>query len=94
MNLLLWSATAAGTNITCNGASDGTITVTGAAGGYGSYQYTINGTNWFGSGLFTNLAPATYTVQMRDAANPGCVTGLGDITITQQPVLNATVNKH
>ncbi len=85
------SAAISGTNITCNGASDGTISVTGAAGGYGSYQYTINGTNWFGSGLFTNLSPATYTVQMRDAANPGCIAVLGDITITQQAVLNATV---
>ena len=84
-------ASLARTNVTCNGANDGTISVTGATGGYGSYQYSINGTNWFGSGLFTGLAPAIYTVQMRDAANPGCVAVLGDITITQQSVLNATV---
>ena len=86
------SATLAQTDVTCNGANDGTISVTDAAGGYGSYQYSINGTNWFGSGLFTNLAPATYTVQMRDAANRACIITVGTITITQQAALNATVN--
>ena len=86
------TASISGTNVTCNGANDGTISVTGAAGGYGSYQYSINGTNWFGSGIFMGLAPAIYTVQMRDAANPACIINLGDIEITQQPVLNATVN--
>ena len=86
------SATISGTNVTCNGANDGTISVTDAAGGYGSYQYSINGTNWFGSGLFTNLAPIAHTVQMRDAANPACMITIGIINITQQAVLNATVN--
>ena len=87
----LLTATIAGTNITCNGANDGTITVTDAAGGYGSYQYSINGTNWFGSGLFANLAPDIYTVLIRDAANQACVINLGSVSITQQPALNATL---
>ena len=88
-------ATVTPTNVTCNGANDGIITITAPAGGYGTYQYTINGgTNWSGSGNFTNLAPATYNVQMRDAANPACVVILNAaLTITQPAVLSATVAK-
>ena len=68
------SATVTPTNVTCNGANDGIISITAPTGGYGSYQYTINGgTTWSGSGNFTNLAPATYNVQIRDAANQACV---------------------
>ncbi len=39
-----------------------------------------------------NLAPATYNVQIRDAAQPGCVIILnGALVITEPAVLNATV---
>ena len=36
-------ASVASTNVTCNSAADGTISITGATGGYGTYYYTING---------------------------------------------------
>ena len=83
------------TNVTCHGANDGIITITGATGGYGTYEYTINGgTAWFGLGSFTNLAPATYNVQIRDAANTACVVTLsGALVITQPAALSATVAK-
>ena len=56
---------------------------------------TINGgTTWSGSGNFTNLAPATYNVQIRDAVNQACVVILNAaLTITQPAVLSATVAK-
>ena len=88
-------ATVAQTNVTCFGANDGTISITAPTGGYGSYQYTINGgTTWSGSGYFTNLVPATYNVQMRDAANQACIVILdATLTITQQAAITAGVAK-
>lgn len=83
------------TDVTCNGISDGTITITGAAGGYGTYQYTVNGgTNWFGSGQFTGLAPGTYDVRIRDAANPACYIILDALLVITEPAaLNANLAK-
>ena len=52
------AATVTPTNVTCFGANNGIIAITGATGGYGTYEYTINGgTTWSGLGNFTNLAP-------------------------------------
>ena len=53
------------TNITCNGACDGNITVT-AAGGTGVYQYTIDGINFQASGSFGNLCAGNYVVGVVD----------------------------
>jgi gliding motility-associated-like protein len=89
------SATVTPDNVTCNGAHDGIISISAQTGGYGSYQYSIDGgTIWSGSGIFTNLAPAIYNVQMRDAANHGCIIILdAALQITQPAVLSATVTK-
>ena len=82
------SATVTSTNITCSGATDGSISVTGPLGGSGSYQYSVNGgTSWQGSGTFINLAPASYNVQIRDAGNTGCVIILNPALILTQPVV-------
>ena len=52
------------TNVTCNGANDGIINITAPTGGYGTYEYSIDGgAVWQGAGLFNGLAPATYDVQ-------------------------------
>jgi hypothetical protein len=89
------NAALASTNITCFGASDGTITISGATGGAGTYEYTVNGgTTWTGSGSFTGLAPGTYNVQIRDAVNKTCTLTLnGSLVLTGPAVLNATVTK-
>jgi uncharacterized delta-60 repeat protein len=58
------------TNATgCN--SLGTVTATGA-GGTSPYQYSIDGTNYQSSGLFTGLYAGTYTIWVKDAN--GCST--------------------
>ena len=80
------------TNVTCFGSNNGTITVSGATGGYGTYEYRLDAGTWQGSGSFTGLAPATYSVQIRDAAHPTCIIVLGSVTITQPAILSATVN--
>ncbi len=83
------------TNVTCFGANDGTITISAPTGGYGSYGYSINGgTSWQGSGNFTNLAPGTYNIRIRDAVNTGCIIPLNPaVVITQPAVLSASVVK-
>ena len=44
------------TDITCFGAGDGTITISSPAGGYGTYEYTINGGgSWQSSGSLQDL---------------------------------------
>ena len=87
------SASVNSTNITCFGSTDGTITISGAAGGHGTYEYSINGGgSWQGSGSYTNLSPGTYNVQIRDAAFTGCYIVLnGSLVITQPSVLSASV---
>jgi hypothetical protein len=86
------SAFVSKTNVSCNGSADGSITILGATGGYGTYEYSINGVTWVSSGAFTNLAPATYSVQIRDAANQSCVKILDPALVVSQPaVLSATV---
>jgi PKD repeat protein len=87
------AATVTTTNVTCNAAGDGIIAITETTGGYGTYQYSINGTTWQGSGTFNNVAPGTYNVSMRDAANTGCILPLGSHIITQPNVLAATLNR-
>ena len=89
------NATVTPTNITCFGANDGTISVTNPSGGYGTYQYSVNGgTTWTGNGNFVNLAPATYNVQLRDASNPLCVAILNSaLTINQPAVLSGVITK-
>ena len=87
------SGTSTKTDVTCNGVSDGVITITGSAGGSGNFQYRINSVTWQSSNTFTGLAPNTYTVEMRDASNTTCVISLDNQTIGQPTVLNASVTK-
>ncbi|MEI6059319.1 MAG: hypothetical protein WCR72_01360, partial [Bacteroidota bacterium] len=87
------SATVNKTNVTCYNAANGTITVSLPLGGYGTYEYRLDAGAWQTSGSFTSLAPNTYSVQIRDAANTGCTITLGPQTITQPDILSATVNK-
>ena len=81
---------ATSTNITCNGNGDGNITVTGT-GGYGTYQYSINGTDWLPAGgttssyAFTGLVSNSYTVQVRDFANTSCTYTLAIQSVVTEP---------
>ncbi len=81
------------TMVTCNGANDGIISITSPAGGYGTYEFsTDGGASWVSTGTFNNLAPGSYDVRIRDAANTGCVITLNPaLTITEPSILNAIV---
>jgi gliding motility-associated-like protein len=80
------TATAITGNATCNGGSDGAITVT-PAGGTLSYQYATTGTPFQGSNVL-NVGPGTYTINVKDANGcafdiPGVVVGLtNNLTLT------------
>lgn len=87
------NANVASTDITCNGADDGTVTISNPVGGYGTYEYWITGASWQSSGSFTALAPGIYEVKIRDAAHSDCVITLdAALTLTEPDVLSATVN--
>ncbi len=80
------------TDETYPGANDGTITVSDATGGSGSYQYSVDGVNWFNSPLFTGLNPADYTVYVRDANATDCYLDIEIITILPANALTADVS--
>ena len=75
------------TNITCNGANDGSINVV-ATGGTGTIQYSIssNPLQTVNNGLFTNLAPGTYQVFVQDQA--GCFLPPLSFTLTEPSQIN------
>ena len=51
-------ATVTPTMVTCNGANDGIIAITAPSGGFGTYEYSINGgSTWQASGTFNGLTP-------------------------------------
>ncbi|MCG9910533.1 MAG: T9SS type A sorting domain-containing protein [Flavobacteriales bacterium] len=80
------------TQISCANGNNGVITIT-ASGGTGSLQYSINGTNYQPSNIFSGLSAGNYTVYVRDAnlcvktgntlnlANPTPVNASATITV-------------
>ena len=68
------------TNVSCNGSNDGSITINTVTGGTGSLTYSINGTIWQASTIFTGLFAGTYSVFVKDAA--GC-TGTTSTIVTE-----------
>ncbi|MEW5845412.1 MAG: gliding motility-associated C-terminal domain-containing protein [Bacteroidota bacterium] len=83
----LFFTTRTKTDITCNGLSDGTITLV-ASGGTAPYNYSITGGAPFGNatGLFTGLGAGTYTPAVQDAN--GCITIGTDLTIIEPAPLS------
>lgn len=79
-----------GRQISCNGVSDGQITVT-AGGGVGGFAYVINpAINVSGAttGIFTALPAGTYTIAVRDLNN--CQITTSPTTISQPDLLVAS----
>jgi hypothetical protein len=70
-------------------ASDATITLT-VAGATPSYTYSINGTNYTPSEVFTGLAVGCYDVTIKDSRN--CMHTVQNICVTEAPVVNGISN--
>lgn len=69
------------TNITCNGGSDGSITINSVSGGTGTIEYSLDGANWQTTNRFTGLRAGSYTVIIRDANN--CISVSNTVSISQ-----------
>ena len=79
------------TNITCNGAANGTVTAAVAAGsGIPPYEYSLDGGAYQSLGSFTNIGPGTHIVTLRDGVL--CSYELS-FTITQPQLLIASALK-
>lgn len=75
------------TPITCRGDQDGSITITGSGGNL-PYTYTLNpGSVVSATGIFTDLAPDTYTIDIDGSGGcPGYTAG--PVIITDPPQLD------
>ncbi|MBS1534718.1 MAG: T9SS type A sorting domain-containing protein [Bacteroidetes bacterium] len=81
------SITAVSTPAACT-VNNGTITATGT-GGAAPLQYSIDGVTYSASNSFTNLAPNTYTVYVKDAN--GCIKTTS-ITVNNASGLSLTLS--
>ena len=81
------NATVSKTNVNCNGAANGTITVL-VTNGTPPYQYSLDNVTWQTSNSFVGLTAGNYTVYYRD--NNAC-SNSQPVTITQPAVLNTTL---
>ena len=82
----LSAAITAQTNILCNGANTGSVTVLGS-GGSSPYSYSTNGVTFGPSGTFATLTAGPYTITVKD--NNGCTVTV-PVTITQPAALTAS----
>lgn len=80
------SATATSTNITCNGAGNGTVSLT-VSGGTPPFNYLWS--NGATTQNLSGLGPNTYNVSITDALGCTAITG---IAVTQPPVLAHTMS--
>lgn len=72
------------TDPTCNGANDGTITIS-ASGGTPPLQYSIDGgVTYQASANFTGLGGGSYAILVQDGG--GCTVG-GNVTLTDPPAI-------
>ncbi|MBK9012984.1 MAG: choice-of-anchor L domain-containing protein [Saprospiraceae bacterium] len=81
------------TNVTCNGDTDGTVTLQ-ASGGAGDYVYTFNGVNNT-TGIYTGIAAGTYTATVLDSwacPNNIQVTVFAPQALDVQPIIVNTVS--
>ena len=78
-----------GQALSCYGANDGQITVSGS-GGVGTLQFSIdNGINFYSTTVFNSLSSGTYYIKIRDGN--GCVGSASDpVVITDPPAIAVT----
>ncbi|MGQ0738169.1 MAG: gliding motility-associated C-terminal domain-containing protein [Bacteroidota bacterium] len=82
------TSTATKTDVLCNGAATGTITVAQPGNGVPPFQYSINGAIWQAGRTFSGLTAGSYTVQFR--SSDGC-SGSLSVTINEPPALTSAI---
>lgn len=75
------------TTPSCDNAPTGSVTIT-AAGGIGTYTYSLNGGAYQSSNVFTNIGAGTYTISVRDAYC-GITTQTATVGVLPSPNVNA-----
>jgi hypothetical protein len=76
------------TNINCNGANNGSITIT-ATGGTGTLQYSIdNGSTYQTSNSFTSLSNGNYNIKVEDANLCTATYASNPVVISQPSAVN------
>ncbi|MDR0558864.1 MAG: hypothetical protein LBG92_01730 [Prevotellaceae bacterium] len=82
------------TDISCNGSSDGCITVSGVTGGTQPYEYSIDGGMSYSVANSTGnvLAAGVYDVIVRD--KNGCVSPVKQVIINEPPILLTAADVH
>ncbi|PWU19130.1 MAG: hypothetical protein C5B50_07310 [Verrucomicrobia bacterium] len=88
-------------NETCNGQTNGSITVTASGGSGSGYTYSKdNGATFQAGNQFTGLAAGTYNIVVKDgvpcqsAATPVTITQPAAITFTTSSLTNGTVSSN
>ena len=76
------------TNVSCNGASDGSTQLVGS-GGSGGYTFSNDNVTFTASSLFTGLSNGSHTFYIRDSKN--CTSSV-TVNITQPTPLTATAS--
>ena len=77
-------------NMTCFESKDGEIYLTELAGGNGSYEFSIDGSNWYeGSETISVELPGEYTVFLKDPSISNCSVTLGKVDISEPQKLQA-----
>ena len=82
-----------GSQVSCNGSTDGEITIT-AGGGTTPLSYTLSGGTLISpvtqsdNGVFSGLGAGTYNYSVTDANN--CTASTGTVTITQPDAISAS----
>lgn len=76
------------TDVLCNGAATGSITVNQPSGGLPPYEYSLNGGPWQPGSIFSGLTAGTYTISFR--SSNGCMGSL-PVTVSQPAVLNPSL---
>jgi gliding motility-associated-like protein len=75
------------TDVLCNGGNTGLITVTPPIIGTPPYQYSLDGTNWQSSNIFSGLTAGLYTVYYRESN--GCQ-GQQNVTINEPAAMTSS----
>jgi hypothetical protein len=57
---------------------------------YNQYEYSINGTTWNNTGVFTGVAAGTYTPRIRNAAFTAYPVSLANVTLSEPPAPSIT----
>ncbi|MDX1651385.1 MAG: T9SS type A sorting domain-containing protein [Brumimicrobium sp.] len=86
------NATVSTSNSTC-GNNNGSITVSNVTGGSGTYSYSLDGTNYQNSNIFSNLAPGAYTVYVASGGNACETTYSVTVSATPQEAITVGANQ-